>query len=179
MQYKCIYCLLVERKIIHIVIYIQQHDSLSATWQQFRRGLVHRTGRRRTSGRTPALPGRRTSSGTGSFQAARSQTAGPATACEERCASWSRSGSDLGPWCSWGPSAGSRTWTVSCPGPTEGPLYVGDQKQCSDPASSSSLWRWQPSVAWWRSQISLACWSPVLKTRIQSRCSWVDEISWF
>lgn len=173
MQYTCIYCFLVERKMIHI----QQHDCLSATWQQVRRGLVHRTGRRRTSGCTPALQGTRTSPGMGSSRAAHSQTAAPATACEERCASWSRLGSDWGPWCSLGPFAAFRTWTVFCPGPTEGPLYASGQKRCSDPASSSSLWRWRPFVAWLPSQISPAGWSRIRKTRIQSRCSWVDEIS--
>lgn len=178
MQYKCIYCLLDWRKNIHIVIHVQQHDWLSTTWQQFKHGLdVHRTDMRTTSGWTPVRPESRTS--WGSFQAARSQTAGPATACEERCASWRLSGSDLGPWCSWGPSAEFHTWTVFCPGPTGGPLYVSDRRLCSNPASSSSLWHWQPSVASWRSRISLAYWSPVLRTRIQSQCSLVDETSWF
>lgn len=144
MQYKCIYCLLDWRKVIHT----QQHDWLSATWQQFIRGPDgRRTDTRRTSGCTPVRSETRTSWDTGSFQAAHSQTAGPATACEEHCASLHQSRSGLGPWCSWGPSAEFHTWTVFCPRPTGGPLYAGDQRLCSNPASSSSLWRWQPSAA--------------------------------
>lgn len=140
---------------------------------------VHQTDMRTMSGCTPVQSESHTSWGRGSFQAARSQTAGPATACEERCASWHLSGSGWGPWCSWGPFAGFHTWTVFCPGPTGGPLYVSDQTLCSNPASSSSLWHWQPSVASWQSHTSLGSWSPVPRTRIQSQCSWVDETSWF
>ena len=140
---------------------------------------VHQTDMRRMSGCTPVQSGSRTSWGRGSFQAARSQTADPATACEERCASWRLSGSGWGPWCSWGPSAGFHTWTVFCPGPTEGPLYVSDRRLCSNPASSSSLWRLQPFAASLQSHTFLGSWSPVPRTRIQSRCSWVDETSWF
>lgn len=180
MQYKCIYCLLDWRKNIHIVTNIQQHDWLSTTWQQFMRGPDgHRTDMRTTSGCSPVPSESRTSWGRGSSQAARSQTAGPATACEECCASWRLSGSGWGPWCSWGPFAGFHTWTVFCPGPTGGPLYVSDQRLCSNPASSSSLWRLQPSVASWLSHISLGSWSLVLRTLIQSLCSWLGETSWF
>ena len=58
MQYKCIYCLLDRRKVIHT----QQHDGLSATWQQFIRGPDgRRTDMRRTSGCTPARLESRTS----------------------------------------------------------------------------------------------------------------------
>lgn len=179
MQYKCIYCLLDWRKTIHIVSDIRQHDWLSTKWQQFRREPDgHQTDRGTTSGCTPVQSESRTSWGRGSFLAACSQTAGPATACEARCASWRPSGSGWGPRCNWGPSAGFHTWTVSCPDPTGGPLCVSDQKLCSNPASSSSLWRWQPSAASWRSHISLGSWSPVPRTRIRSQCSWVDETSW-
>lgn len=140
---------------------------------------VRHTDRRTVSGCTPVQSWSRTSWGNGSFQAARSQTAVPATACEKCYASWRLSGSGWGPWCSSAPSAVFHTWTVSCPGPTGGPLYVNDQRLCSSPASSSSLWHWQPSVASWQFHTSLGCWSPVLRTLILSRCSLVDGTSWF
>lgn len=180
MQYKCIYCLQDWRRNIHIVTHTQQHDWLSTTWQRFMRGPDgHRTDRRTKSRCTPVRSESHTSWGMRSFQAAHSQTAGPATACEEHCASWRLSGSGLEPWCSWGPSAGFHTWTVSCPHPTGGPPYASDQRLCSNPPSSSSLWHWQPSVASWQSHISLGSWSLVLRTQIQSQSSWVDETSWF
>lgn len=165
---------------IHIVTHIQQHDWFSTTWQQFTRGPDGRqTGMRTMSSCTPVQSESHTSWDSGSFQDARSQTAGPATACEERCASWHQSGCGLRPWCSWGPSVEFHTWTVFCPDPTGGPLCASDQRPCSVPASSSSLWRWQPSVASWPSRISLGSLSPVLRTQIQSQCSWLGETSWF
>lgn len=139
---------------------------------------VHQSHKRTMSGGTPVRSESRTSWGRGSSQAAHSQTAGPATACEERCASWRPSGSGWAPWCSWGPSAGFHTWTVFCPGPTGGPLCVSDQRPCSNPASSSSLWHWRPTVAWWWSHTSRGSGNPVPRTRIQSRCSWAGETSW-
>lgn len=181
MQYKCIYCLLDWRKHIHAVVYFQQHDGLSTTWQHFKRGPdVHRTDKRRGGRTCPLLGGCHTSRGTGSSLAARGQTAGPATACEDHCAFCCLSGSGLGPWCSWGPSAEFHTWTVSCPGPTAGPLYAGDRRPCSDPASSSSLWHLQPSYVSSQFRISPASWSLVPRIRIQSQCSFVGETScWF
>lgn len=177
-QYNCIYCLLDWRKNIHIVINVQQHDWLSTTWQKVKHGPgVHQT-RSRRSGCSPVPQGSRTSWDTSSFLAGRSQAAGSATACEEGCASWRLSGSGLGPRCSWGPSAGFHTWTVVCPGPTGGPPYASNRRLCSNPASSSSLWRWRPSFASWQAQTSLASWSLVLRTQIQSQCSWLDETSW-
>lgn len=182
MQYKCIYCLLDWRKLYsHCHIPPTTWQGWSTTWQQLKRGPgVRRTDKRRTSGRMcPLLQSCRTSRGTDSFLAARSPTAGPATACEDHFASWCPSGSGLGPWCSWGPSAESHTWIVFCPGPTVGPLYASDRKLCSGPASSSSPGRWQPSYVSWRFRIFPVTWTPVRRTRIQSRCSSVDETSWW
>lgn len=181
MQYKCIYCLLDWRKHVHVVVYFQQHDGLSTTRRHFKRGPdVHRTDKRKGGRTCPLLQSCRTSSGTGSFLAAHGQTAGPATACEDHCAFWCQSESGSGPWCSWGPSAEFHTWTVFCPGPTEGPLCAGDQKPCSNPASFSFLWHWQPSYVSSLFRIFLASWSRFPRTRIQSRCSFVGETScWF
>lgn len=150
------------------------------TWQLFMCGPdVRQTDRRTMSGCTPVHSRSRTSWGRGNYQAAHSQTAVPATACENCCASWRLSGSGWGPWCSSEPSAAFHTWTVFCPGPTVGPLYVSDQRLCSNPASSSSLWHWQPSAASWQSHTPLGSWNPLLRTLILSQCSWVDGTSWF
>lgn len=181
-QYKCIYCLLDWRKhYSHCHIRPTTWRGSSTTWQQFRRGPdVRQTDRRRRSGRRrPPLQSCHTSRGMGSSLAACNQTAGPATACEDHFASWCPSGSGLGPWCSWGPSAAFRTWRVFCPGPTVGRLYASDRRLCSDPASSSSPWHWQPSYVSWQFRISPASWTPVPRTRIQSRCSSADETSWW
>lgn len=179
MQYICIYYLLLEEN-IHIVTHIQQHDWWSTNGRRFMCGPdVRHTDRRRVSGCTPVPSWSHTSWGKGSFQAAHSQTAVPATACEKRYASWCLSGSGWGPWCSSAPSAEFHTWTVFCLGPTAGPLCVNDQKLCSNPPSSSSLWHWQPSSALWQSHTSLGSWSPVPRTLILSRCSLVGGTSWF